>query len=96
VQKENKLFLFIKGALLGFGGILLGNLLGFILMKIQIELDIIKIPSSVYFMSKVPFLIAYDTFILISVLTFALCIAASVIPSIIASRIKPITALRFG
>jgi lipoprotein-releasing system permease protein len=86
----------IKGALLGLGGIILGNLLGFILMKIQIELDIIKIPSSVYFMSKVPFLIRFDTFILISIFTFVLCIAASVIPSLIASRIKPITALRFG
>lgn len=96
-KRKQIIFIFlIKGALLGLGGIFLGNLLGFILMKIQIELDIIKIPSSVYFMSKVPFLIAYDTFILISVLTFALCIAASVIPSIIASRIKPITALRFG
>jgi len=95
-RKQIILVFLIKGAILGLGGIILGNLLGFILMKIQIELDIIKIPSSVYFMSKVPFLITYDTFILISVLTFILCITASVIPSVIASRIKPITALRFS
>lgn len=96
-KRKQIIFIFlIKGAMLGLGGIILGNLLGFILMKIQIEMDIIKIPSSVYFMSKVPFLITYDTFMLISVLTFGLCIAASVIPSVIASRIKPITALRFS
>ncbi len=96
-KRKQIIFIFlIKGALLGLGGIILGNLLGIILMKIQIELNIIKIPSSVYFMSKVPFLISYDTFILISIITFALCIAASVIPSLIASRIKPITALRFS
>ncbi len=91
------IFIFlIKGALIGLGGIILGNLLGFVLMKIQIELDIIQIPSSIYFMSKVPFLITFDTFVLISVITLLLCIAASVIPSVIASRIKPVTALRFG
>ena len=96
-KRKQIIFIFlIKGALLGLGGIVLGNLLGYILMKIQIELNIIKIPSSVYFMTKVPFLITYETFALISVITFLLCIAASVIPSVIASRIKPITALRFG
>lgn len=95
-RKQIILVFLIKGALLGLGGIILGNLLGYLLMKIQIELNIIKIPSSVYFMSKVPFLIAYDTFVLISAITFVLCIAASVIPSVIASRINPISALRFS
>ena len=96
-KRKQIIFIFlIKGAMLGLGGIILGNMLGFILMKIQIELDIIKIPSSVYFMSKVPFLITYETFMLISLFTFGLCIAASLIPSVIASRIKPITALRFS
>ncbi|MBT8380385.1 MAG: ABC transporter permease [Ignavibacteria bacterium] len=96
-KRKQIIFVFlIKGVLLGLGGIILGNLLGYVLMKIQIELNIIKIPSSVYFMTKVPFLISYETFVLISAITFVLCIAASVIPSVIASRIKPITALRFS
>jgi lipoprotein-releasing system permease protein len=71
-------------------------MLGFALMFIQQKFDIITLPSSVYFMSKVPFLITADTFIGIAIVTFLLCIIASLIPSMIASRIKPINALRFS
>jgi len=44
---------------------------------------------------KVPFLITADTFISIALITFVLCMLASVIPSYIASRIKIVNALRF-
>jgi lipoprotein-releasing system permease protein len=86
----------LQGAILGITGILLGSLLGYLLMFLQMKLNIITLPSSVYFMSKVPFLITPDTFIYISLITFLLCILASVIPSLIASKIKPVNALRFG
>jgi lipoprotein-releasing system permease protein len=85
-----------QGIMIGIAGIISGNALGSILILIQIKFNVIKIPSDVYFMSKVPFLIRPDTFILVSVITFMLCILASVIPAVIASRIKPITALRFS
>jgi lipoprotein-releasing system permease protein len=86
----------IQGAILGITGILFGSLLGYLLMFLQMKLNIITLPSSVYFMSRVPFLITPDTFIYIALITFLLCILASVIPSLIASRIKPVNALRFG
>jgi len=50
----------------------------------------------VYFMSKVPFLLTADTFLWIALITFLLCLAASLIPSFIASKIKAVNALRFG
>ena len=86
----------IQGAILGTVGILLGCIFGYLLMYLQIQFNIITLPSSVYFMSKVPFLITVDTFLLIAILTFLLCIVVSLIPSFIASRIKPISALRFS
>ncbi|MGB5531132.1 MAG: FtsX-like permease family protein, partial [Ignavibacteriaceae bacterium] len=86
----------IQGAILGITGIMLGCILGYLLMYIQIHFNIITLPSSVYFMSKVPFLITLDTFLIIAVITFLLCIVVSLIPSYIASRIKPVNALRFG
>jgi len=85
----------INGSIIGTTGILLGSILGYLLMFIQEKFDIITLPSSVYFMSKVPFLITADTFISIALITFVLCILASVIPSYIASRIKIVNALRF-
>jgi lipoprotein-releasing system permease protein len=86
----------IQGGILGIAGIIIGNLLGLILMRIQTEFDIITIPSSVYFMSKVPFLLSIETFLLVSGITFFLCIIAAIIPAIIASRLKPMAALRFS
>ena len=85
----------INGSIIGITGIVFGSILGYLLMFIQEKFDIITLPSSVYFMSKVPFLITADTFISIAIITFLLCIIASVIPSYIASRIKIVNALRF-
>jgi len=86
----------IHGAILGIVGIACGSILGYVLMLIQQKFDIITLPSSVYFMSKVPFLITADTFISIAIITFLLCTLASLIPSYIASKIKPVNALRFS
>lgn len=85
----------INGSIIGIAGIVLGSGLGYLLMFVQEMFDIITLPSSVYFMSRVPFLITADTFIGIAIITFLLCILASTIPSFIASKIKPVNALRF-
>lgn len=84
-----------QGIYLSILGILAGNFLAWILMFIQIELNIIKVPSSVYFVTRVPIEMTLDTFLLVSTVTFVLAIIASLIPSYFASRINPVTALRF-
>ena len=95
-RKQVVLIFLLQGVVLGIVGILLGNLLAIGLMEIQLKFNVITLPSSVYFMSTVPLLLSADTFILVSVITFLLCITASVIPSFIASRIRPLASLRFG
>ena len=84
-----------QGIYLSILGILAGNFLAWLLMFIQIELNIIKVPSSVYFVTRVPIEMTLDTFLLVSSVTFVLAIIASLIPSYFASRINPVTALRF-
>jgi len=86
----------IQGFILAVMGIILGNALATILIQIQLKFDVISLPSSVYFMSNVPILMRLDTYLIVSVLTFFLCIFASIIPSFIASRIRPIESLRFN
>ena len=86
----------IQGITLAVTGIILGIALATVLMEIQLKLNVIKIPSSVYFMSKVPILISSNVYLLVSIITFFLCILASVIPSFIASRIRPIESMRFS
>ncbi len=84
-----------QGIYLSILGILTGNFLAWLLMFLQIELNIIKVPSSVYFVTRVPIEMTLDTFLLVSSVTFVLAIIASLIPSYFASRINPVTALRF-
>lgn len=84
-----------QGIYLSILGILAGNFLAWLLMYLQIELNIIKVPSSVYFVTRVPIEMTLDTFLLVSSVTFILAIIASLIPSYFASRINPVTALRF-
>ena len=85
-----------QGIFLAIIGIILGNVLALLLMEIQLEFKVISLPSSVYFVSTVPIMLKWYTFAGVSVLTFILCIAASVIPSYTASRIRPVNSLRFG
>jgi lipoprotein-releasing system permease protein len=85
-----------QGIYLSLIGIFLGNFLAWLLMSIQLKFNIIKIPSSVYFVTKVPIQMSLEIFFIVSIITFILSMLASVIPSFFASRINPVTALRFN
>lgn len=89
-----KIFL-IQGIFIGFIGIISGNLLAILLMQIQIQFDVITVPASVYFVTKVPFDLSPFIFILVSVIALGLSIGASIIPSFIAAKVNPIKSLRF-
>ncbi|HSD64651.1 MAG TPA: ABC transporter permease [Ignavibacteriaceae bacterium] len=85
-----------QGIFLAIIGIIAGNLLALLLMGMQLEFNVISLPSSVYFVSTVPIMLKWYTFAGVSALTFILCIVASIIPSYIASKITPVNSLRFG
>jgi lipoprotein-releasing system permease protein len=89
------IFLF-QGIVLALSGIILGNIIGFLIMEIQLKYNIITLPSSVYFMSTVPIYLSIAIFGGVSILTLLLCILASIIPSYVASRIKPVSTIRFN
>lgn len=89
-----KIFVY-QGIYLSFIGIASGNILAWLLMSIQLKFDIIKVPSSVYFVTRVPIEMSIDVFVLISAITFVLSLLSAIIPSYFASRINPVTALRF-
>jgi lipoprotein-releasing system permease protein len=86
---------FYHGIYLAAIGIISGNILAWFLMFLQLELDIIKVPSSVYFVTRVPIELSVDIFLFVSIVTFVLALLAAVIPSYFASRINPVSALRF-
>lgn len=85
----------IQGIFLGLLGILIGNLLAFSLSKIQVDYKIISLPEQIYFLSSVPISIQIETYFFVSVIAFSICVIVSLIPSYIASKIQPITAIKF-
>jgi lipoprotein-releasing system permease protein len=89
------IFLF-QALALAIIGISLGNFLAFSLSWLQNEYSIITLPAQIYYLSSVPISINFGTYFLISIIAFVLSILASLIPSFIASRIQPITAIKFN
>lgn len=85
----------LQGFYLAILGTIAGNILALVLMEIQTKFNIIKVPSSIYFVTKVPFDLSFEIFLIVSLITIVLAILASLIPSIISSRINPVAALRF-
>jgi ABC-type lipoprotein release transport system permease subunit len=47
-------------------------------------------------MSSIPIFISAQNFLIVSTITFILCIIASLMPSYIASKIQPVSTLRFN
>lgn len=88
------LIFFIQGMLISIAGIIIGNLLGYGLCYLQLEYNIVKIPE-IYYMSAVPLQIEASTGIYVTVIAVFLSILVTVIPSYMASRLNPITSLRF-
>ncbi len=86
----------LQGLFIGFTGTIAGNLLAIILMQIQIHFNVITVPSSVYFVTRVPFDLSPFIFLLVSGIALVLSLCAALIPSYIASRIDPVKSLRFN
>ncbi|MCP5061810.1 MAG: FtsX-like permease family protein, partial [Ignavibacteriae bacterium] len=90
-----QIFVF-QGLYLSVIGIVAGNIFAFTLSWLQNTYKIISLPEQIYFLSSVPISINIETYILVSGLALLLCFLAALIPSYIAARIQPITAIKFN
>jgi lipoprotein-releasing system permease protein len=85
---------FYQGLFISIIGIILGNILGYGLCLLELEYNIIKLPD-IYYMSHVPILINWNLGIIITALTLLLSLIVTIIPSYLASKLNPVTSLRF-
>ncbi len=76
-------------------GVLVGNLLALILTLLQQKFDIISLPDKIYFVTHVPISIELKNYLLVTTVTITVSLVASMLPAVIASKIKPISAIRF-
>ena len=90
-----QIFVF-QGMALALVGIVIGNFLAFSLSIIQNRYEIITLPEQIYYLSSVPISINFEIYLMISVAGFLLSFFTSLIPSYIASKIQPITAIKFN
>jgi lipoprotein-releasing system permease protein len=76
-------------------GVLIGNILALLLTLLQQRFDIISLPDKIYFVTHVPISIELKNYLLVTTVTIAVSLVASMLPAVIASKIKPISAIRF-
>lgn len=83
------------GIYLSLTGIIIGNVTALLLSIIQVEFNIVSLPSDVYFLSGVPISIDPFNYMIVSGVAFIICLMASYIPARYAARLSPVKALRF-
>jgi lipoprotein-releasing system permease protein len=94
-KTKSLVFIFlIEGLFLGFLGISLGVGLGLLGCFLGNYFRIINLPAEVYSLSYIPFHPTLTNILLIILIAFGLCLAATVYPAFRASLIKPLENLR--
>jgi lipoprotein-releasing system permease protein len=85
-----------QGFTIAMTGTVLGDVLAFGLCYAQLRLKFFSLPSDIYFMSSVPILLRPEYFILVSLLALALSMLGALIPARLASKLRPVDAIRFS
>jgi lipoprotein-releasing system permease protein len=88
------LVFFLEGLFLGFSGIFAGVVIGLLGCFLGNYFRLVSLSAEVYSLNYIPFHINLTTIIMIVLIAFALCLAATVYPALKASRIKPLENLR--
>ncbi len=91
-----KIFLY-HGALITFGGIIIGNFLGLLFYWLQNHYGLIKLPEETYFISTAAVNISWQQVMWVNLGTFLICVLVLLLPSfLIIRRINPVKAIAFN
>jgi putative ABC transport system permease protein len=93
-QKEIRSIFFRLGLIIGAGGILAGTAMGFLVIWILKNFDIIHLPADVYGTSKLPVDLTVQDFSMIIIGTVLIVVLSSLYPARKASSTNPLTVLR--
>lgn len=86
----------LNGLRIGATGIVLGTCISFAFVFAQKHWEFIRLDGTIYYLSALPVSLSPLPFILVPSVSLALCLVASVIPMVLASRVSPVRALRFS
>jgi lipoprotein-releasing system permease protein len=85
-----------EGTAIAILGVLIGDAFGFTICALEAHFHFFKLRSEIYFMSSVPISIEWQHYVIVSTIAFVLALSATLIPARIASRMRPLSALKFG
>ncbi len=94
-EKEIVKIFLAQGLFYSITGIIIGNFFAIGISLLQINFSLIKLPASIYFISKVPIYLDLRIYLIVSTAAFTVSFLASYIPAKIAARINPLKAIRF-
>ncbi len=89
-----RLFIF-QGLIIGGLGIFLGAVLGWFLIYILKTYPIVKLPSDIYYIDRLPVASDIKDFIIIMVSAFMITLISTIYPALRASKFDPVIALRY-
>ncbi len=87
-----RIFLY-QGGIIGFAGTAIGLLLGLLVCKGLLVYGF-PLDPKVYFISRLPVLVRAQEFIITGVVAVAICLVATIVPSMYAARLRPADGFR--
>lgn len=86
----------LQGLKLGMSGGLLGCLIGFVLLVLQQQFSIIKLPSDIYFLEALPVRMYFWHYAVVIAFNLVLSVISTLLPAYFATKVKTISALKFN
>ena len=86
----------LQGLIIGTVGTLIGSTAGYLISRVLDRYKVIHIPTDVYQVSYVPFVVLPVDFAVVVASALLICFLATLYPSRQASRLDPAEALRYG
>jgi len=90
----HRIFMY-QGLVIGLVGTVLGGLTGFVVCLLQQRFELISIPGDVYLINSLPVDMEVVDFLLVSVVSLAICLLTSIYPARKAASLMPVEAIRY-
>lgn len=94
-QRALKRLFLTLGLLIGAVGTSIGATLALTLGYLQQQFELIPLPAEAYYMTTAPIELNPLDYVVVSVITLALCGLAAYVPARVAARVEPVEAIRF-
>ena len=88
-----KIFM-INGTYLIIRGLVVGNVISFVLLFLQFQFNILKLDPSVYYVNSVPVDLNFFNILMLNILVIITSFLMLIIPSSVVSKLNPTTILR--